>query len=705
MRFNGERDQQEDKIVKTIEGHCFNLLPGLDAKISRYYNIQHQFAELGQVSQKRFGRQGILSHTDFDDRLYTPIKNALPADLCQGIVKRLEQDKNGLADPALINRLLPFILNSTTDSLLCSYFASEYGLLSYVYSSVESDSASEHWRCDEGPSKQLKIRIYLNGSDDHQCRVKLADRSSTQQLKKAGIVFVESEENPKDITPLCQVEGITLNETVFDQFAAGDGLLFNPNLLAHTWENPHRTNCHFLELCFIPSPYHWKFTKDSVLPVQFGAPDFVGKAQDILSYVALKPEQDREIVQFPQENKITSATQLRMILRDIFGDSDFADTMFARLIALDPELAQLGSLDDLVQVLRQSFRDSIDWTGDLGIDNVNNLTCLAKFSADFKVSVNRYFGKDIPDPKAVFWPAPNDERKYPSRFSLLPFVQKYPILDFDTPIGSAGSCFAQEIAKVFQEENYNYVVTERNDDPNNGIMVDNYECGDKYAIACANYGILFNTPSFRQLAERAFGVKPTKKLLFQSNEGYWVDPYRENVVFTSKQAYADDYQLHLDATRKALEQSKVFIITLGLNECWQFRDGSVLSRNPHHNMYPFVQPKVLSVQENVDNIQAFFDIVKQHNPDLKLIISVSPVPFLATGRAKEHHIVTANMHSKAVLLVAAEMLVKNNEDMYYLPSYELVTQCLKEPWAEDDRHVSRETVGQVVNMFKEIFTK
>jgi hypothetical protein len=55
--------------------------------------------------------------------------------------------------------------------------------------------------------------------------------------------------------------------------------------------------------------------------------------------------------------------------------------------------------------------------------------------------------------------------------------------------------------------------------------------------------------------------------------------------------------------------------------------------------------------------------------------------------------------------VAAEQLIESNEDMYYLPSYELVTQCIKDPWSEDDRHVKLETVQKVVGMFNEIFTK
>ena len=330
---------------------------------------------------------------------------------------------------------------------------------------------------------------------------------------------------------------------------------------------------------------------------------------------------------------------------------------------------------------------------------------LARFEAEYLHSAQRYTGEGKPKPDAIFWPMPDHEYHPGSKYDTLPFVNRHPIMDMETPIGSAGSCFAFEIAKVFQQGGYNYVVTERNDDPTSGITVDGYKPGDRIAKFSANYGILFNTPSFRQLAERAFGLKQTKQLLFQQPDRSWVDPYRENVSFFSEEDYYRDYDKHLRAVRDALERSEVFIVTLGLNECWEFRDGSVMSRNPRGNMYPFVRHKTLTVQENIDNIQRFFDIVREHNPDFKLIISVSPIPFLATGRAEEHHVISANTHSKSVLRVAAEELVNNNPDMYYLPSYELVMECIKDAWDTDTRHVKRSTVEQVVTMFKQIFIR
>ena len=129
-------------------------------------------------------------------------------------------------------------------------------------------------------------------------------------------------------------------------------------------------------------------------------------------------------------------------------------------------------------------------------------------------------------------------------------------------------------------------------------------------------------------------------------------------------------------------RSEYFVVTLGLNECWEYiPDRSVISRNPQAcNFRPLLRPRVLSVEENIDNIQRLFDIVRAHNHDFKLIVSVSPVPFLATWQGNDTHVVTANTHSKAVLRVAAAELARRNDGIFYFPSFEMVTVCTANPW-------------------------
>ncbi len=410
-------------------------------------------------------------------------------------------------------------------------------------------------------------------------------------------------------------------------------------------------------------------------------------------------------VVMPDYPIINSWDQVKLLLDRIYIDSEYATLLLQRLKkASGDNIAAVADIPTLCQILQQSFFESINWRSPISSADVEHLKRLSEFHEQHQHEINRYNKHVKTNPDAVRWPNPTDPNNPLSQFDVLPYVKKTPIMDKQTPIGSAGSCFAFEVAQKLQALQYNYVVTERNDDPDSGILIDGYNAGDRYALFSANYGILFNTPSFKQLAEKAFSIRHFKKLLFKLDNGYFIDPYRENVFFISEDAYENDYCKHIAAVRESLLQCEIFVLTLGLNECWEFvEDGTVMSRNPRANIYPFVKHKVLTVQENIDNIQRFYDIVKSHNPKFKLIISISPIPFLATGRAEDTHVIKANCDSKSVLKVAAEELVNNNTDMYYLPSYEYVTCCAKSPWQPDYRHVTSETVDAVVDMFSDIF--
>ncbi|NQZ06895.1 MAG: GSCFA domain-containing protein [Algicola sp.] len=705
ITFQGQ--EALDEIVEEIEDQTYHLVPDHHYGLHSLIEKQNRFAELNQVSQESFERSFNIRESDFTRNGFTRLKNVIPRDLCEYFIKQSKENPDAIKHPDVMNSLLPVILKSEIDEQLCSFFGSEYTLFWYSYLTtepgLENRSHSSYWHCDRGPEKHLKMLIYLNDYDEHLGNTKFLDKTTSDKLKKVGYIFGDINARSDDLGPLARAKGIDINETMYDDIKAGDALLFAPNQIAHIGKIPETTARHVLQLCFLPSPFPWLYTKTNVYYSKTEATPFEGVAEQILRFVEDKPKRFGERVAVPADGAITTPEQLKWLMHNMYADEKFADIMFERLMELDPNLEELSTLGSLLETLSMSFKGSIDWHGDLGIENIRNLEQLAQFQEEYRDAVTRYSVTGKPKPEAIFWPMPDHASRPASKFDTIPFVKHHPIMNMDTPIGSAGSCFAFEIAHVFQEMGYNYVVTERNDDPASGITVDGYTPGDKSAKFCANYGILFNTPSFKQLAERAFGVRPTKQILFQQPDRDWVDPYRENVTFTSQEAYYTDYDRHIEATRTALEQVEVFIVTLGLNECWSFRDGTVMSRNPRNNMFPFVKHQTLTVQQNVDNIQAFFDIVKKHNPKFKLIISVSPIPFLATGRAEDTHVISANCHSKSVLRVAAEQLVQSNQDMYYLPSYELVMECIEDAWEVDTRHVKRSTVEQVVAMFKQIF--
>ena len=143
--------------------------------------------------------------------------------------------------------------------------------------------------------------------------------------------------------------------------------------------------------------------------------------------------------------------------------------------------------------------------GTLGFDAFEMHEALASYRESVEQSIDTYRCDVKPNPHGVFWPNPTRHPES-SVFKTLPFIENLGLITRETPIGSAGSCFAIELARSLQKRGFNYVRTEsEHEDTANGVFVDHYDPDDTQASFSATYGLLFNTPSFRQLAEKAFG--------------------------------------------------------------------------------------------------------------------------------------------------------------------------------------------------------
>jgi hypothetical protein len=64
----------------------------------------------------------------------------------------------------------------------------------------------------------------------------------------------------------------------------------------------------------------------------------------------------------------------------------------------------------------------------------------------------------------------------------------------------------------------------------------------------------------------------------------------------------------------------------------------------------------------------------------------------------------ANSASKASLRVALDEIFETHiadQNFHYFPSYELVTAWLNNPYDEDNRHVTQETINNIMGVFSE----
>ena len=123
----------------------------------------------------------------------------------------------------------------------------------------------------------------------------------------------------------------------------------------------------------------------------------------------------------------------------------------------------------------------------------------------------------------------------------------------------------------------------------------------------------------------------------------------------------------------------MFVFTLGLTETWiDVTSGRVFPSAPgviagtyDPKRYKFVN---LSFQQTLDDMTDAIAAMRNWAPDIRLILTVSPVPLTAT--ASGQHVLQATTHSKSVLRAVAGELAACDPLIDYFPSYEIITGTL-----------------------------
>lgn len=270
------------------------------------------------------------------------------------------------------------------------------------------------------------------------------------------------------------------------------------------------------------------------------------------------------------------------------------------------------------------------------------------------------------------------------------------ILEKDV-IATAGSCFAQHIARVIQENGFNYLVTE--DGPE----------AEGYRVFPARFGNIYTVRQLLQLFDRAYGLCEQSLPEWFREDGTCADPFRPNIVFEDRAAMEADQQAHLAAVRQMFEKCSIFVFTLGLTESWRAKEtgmivpiapGVIASPESSSDEYEFYNA---SVSDMVSDMQEFVAKIRSVNASVRLILTVSPVSLMATF--EQRHVLVSTVYSKSALRVVAEEISQSDSKIAYFPSYEIITgQHNKYRFmASDLREVTREGVDHVMHIFTSHF--
>jgi hypothetical protein len=248
------------------------------------------------------------------------------------------------------------------------------------------------------------------------------------------------------------------------------------------------------------------------------------------------------------------------------------------------------------------------------------------------------------------------------------------IIGKDEKVATAGSCFAQHISNRLAKIGFNYFVPE-----DGAQLADDQRKQLNYGVFSARFGNLYTTRQLLQLFQECFDGRESAEAAWQTADGRWVDALRPQITpggYSTEAEVRSARADHLAAVRRMFAECDIFVFTLGLTEAWRSRaDGTVYPVAPGVSggsfdpaRHEFINFSVVEVMADLDE---FLQRLKTINPQVKVVLTVSPVPLIATFEPR--NVLVSTTYSKSVLRVAAEMAYRQYDWVEYFPSFEIIT--------------------------------
>ena len=202
-----------------------------------------------------------------------------------------------------------------------------------------------------------------------------------------------------------------------------------------------------------------------------------------------------------------------------------------------------------------------------------------------------------------------------------------------------------------------------------------------------------------KIPQYPFSIPPCAKMLFVGScfaqsmgERFLAEKFRATV-----NPYGVMYNpasiLH---TVSRCESSADFaVLTLGTNHVYRLKETDEIVDNCQKRPQSLFREEVLSIDECVGFLSQTVDSLVMRNPDIKVIITVSPIRYAKYGFHE-------SQLSKAVLLLSAnEMEKRYAGKVFYFPAYEIVNDELRDYrfYASDMLHPSEQAVEYIWECF------
>lgn len=281
------------------------------------------------------------------------------------------------------------------------------------------------------------------------------------------------------------------------------------------------------------------------------------------------------------------------------------------------------------------------------------------------------------------------------------YQKKFAISPVDR-IVTAGSCFAQHVARNLRSNGYNVVETEKLPSWLPPAIATKYG----YGLYSARYGNIYTVRQLLQLIEDCQTGTAREEDVWEK-DGRYYDALRPSVEpegLDSIEEVLEHRRAHLKRVQKLFLGTDVFIFTLGLTEAWQRLDSGVVYPTCPGVIAGTFDPAVFGFV-NFNFFDVYGDLVKAREmllaikPDMRFLFTVSPVPLTAT--ASGDHVLVATTRSKSTLRAACSVMADEFANVDYFPSFEIITSpnAHGQFYESNLRSVTEEGVATVMRTF------
>lgn len=260
-------------------------------------------------------------------------------------------------------------------------------------------------------------------------------------------------------------------------------------------------------------------------------------------------------------------------------------------------------------------------------------------------------------------------------FSIPP-VEKSRQICYKSKIVSVGSCFAENL----------------------------FEKLEFHKFQCWNnpFGILFQPLAIENLFTRIL----TKKFFCDEDFLFHNELWKSLEIHScfsnpEKETLINQINNRITSFESIISKATHIIITLGTS--WAYREiaSGIFVANCHKLPQNKFQKKLLSVETIVNSLLNTEKLIREKNPNVALLFTISPVRHIKDG-------IPENQLSKSTLFVALhQFLREKSENNYYFPSYEILIDELRDYrfYADDMLHPSSMAIQYIWERFLSVFVE